>query len=216
MRRQNSTGYNRWQIGRLRSIESGRDDWLRLVAERHGPARLRHVIGVAETAARLAERFGADVGKAWLAGLLHDYARELAPAEVLRLAEEYGLLGLVAEPSVEMLHAPLGSVLLRVETGVEDPEVLAAVARHTTGAAGMTTLDKVVYLADFIEPGRRFPGVDAVRALAERDLDGAVLAALRQTVSHVEAAGRLVDERTRAAIRDLTRHERGEGGQPGF
>lgn len=79
----------------------------------------------------------------------------------------------------------------------------------------MTALDKVVYLADHIEPGRRFPGVDEIRGLAERELDAAVLAALRQTVSHLEAAGRFVDERTRAAIRDLAGRDRGEGDQPG-
>lgn len=79
----------------------------------------------------------------------------------------------------------------------------------------MTTLDKVVYLADYIEPGRCFPGVDEIRVLAERDLDVAVLAALRQTVSHLKAVGRVVDERTRAAISDLAGRHRGEGDQPG-
>lgn len=197
------------------SIESGRYDWLRLMADRHGPDRFRHVTGVADTAARLAGRFGADAGKAWLAGLLHDYARELPLSEALRLAEAHGLLGLVAEPSVELLHAPLGAVLVRAEIGVEDPEILAAVARHTTGAPGMTSLDKVVYLADHIEPGRRFPGVDEVRVLAERDLDAAVIAALRRTVAHLEAAGRPVDGRTLTAIRELAGQGRGEGGQPG-
>lgn len=197
------------------SIASERRRWLNLVAGWYSPARLEHAVGVAETAARLAERFGAAPGKAWLAGLLHDYAREVPFSQALRLAETHGLLGMVAEPSVALLHAPLGSVLLRTEVGIEDPEILAAVARHTTGAPGMTTLDKVVYLADYIEPGRCFPGVDEIRVLAERDLDVAVLAALRQTVSHLKAVGRVVDERTRAAISDLAGRDRGEGDQPG-
>lgn len=196
------------------SIASERDHWMQLIARRHSPARLKHVVGVAEAAVRLAEHFGADAGKAWVAGLLHDYAREMPLPEALRLAEAHGLQCMVVEPSIALLHAPLGSLLLRAEAGIEDSEILDAVARHTTGAPGMTLLDKIVYLADFIEPGRCFTGVDEVRALAEHDLDAAVLAALRQTVSYLEATGQVVDERTRGAIRQLAGWARGEGDQP--
>lgn len=165
--------------------------------------RFAHVLAVAETAARLAERFGADVDKAWLAGLLHDYARELPLADMRRLAAAHGVLARVAEPSAALLHAPLGAALLPLELGVADPEVLRAVALHTTGDAAMTALDKVVYLADYIEPGRCFPGVEAVRSLAARDLDAAVLAALRNTAEALRLEGRPLDRRSLAAMADL-------------
>lgn len=173
--------------------------------QRLSPGRFTHVLAVAETAARLAERFGADADKAWLAGLLHDYARELPLAEMRRRAAAHGLLDRVAEPSAVLLHAPLGAILLPSELGVADPEVLRAVAVHTTGDAAMTVLDKVVYLADYIEPGRRFPRVETVRSLAGRDLDAAVLAALRNTAEALRLAGRPLDPRTLAAMADLTR-----------
>lgn len=171
--------------------------------QRLSAGRFAHVLAVAETAARLAERFGARADKAWVAGLLHDYARELPLAEMRRLAAAHGLLPRVAEPSAALLHAPLGAVLLPMELGVADSEVLRAVALHTTGDAAMTVLDKVVYLADYIEPGRSFPGVEAVRSLAARDLDAAVLAALRNTAEALRLGGRPLDPRSLAAMADL-------------
>lgn len=175
--------------------------------------RFRHVLGVAETADALARRHGVDVQKAWLAGILHDYARELPLEETRRLAERYGLLAVAAEPTVALLHAPLGAVLLREEQGVTDQDVLQAVARHTTGSPGMTPLDKVVYLADFIEPGRAFPGVAEVRALAWQaltwqDLDGAVQEAMVRGIRFVESRGGKVDRRTLEGLASL-RQERG-------
>ncbi len=179
---------------------------------RLSPARFRHVMGVADTAAVLADRFGAVPDKAWLAGLLHDYARELPLAQAREQAAVHGLLDAVAEPSLALLHAPLGAILLREELGVSDPGVLRAVALHTTGDAVMSTLDKVVYLADYIEPGRCFPGVETVRRLAERDLDAAVLAALEQTIGELRRTGRTVDPRTLAAMKALRGRSAGEGG----
>ncbi len=177
--------------------------FMTIMRGRLSAARYRHAIGVAKTAAALARRFGIDVERAWLAGLLHDYARELDGVDCLRLAGRYGLLETVAEPSVDLLHAPLGACLLRDELGVADPAVLQAVARHTTGDAGMTGLDKVVYLADAIEPGRAYPGVDAIRTLARRDLDRAVLAAMDATLELVRARGLKPDPRTSRARREI-------------
>ena len=110
--------------------------------------------------------------------------------------------------AVALLHALLGAELVREELGIEDEQVLRAVACHTTGEAAMTTLDKVVYLADVIEPGRRFPGVERLRELAWRDLDAAVLAALRGSVADLVRTGRKVDRRTLEAIASLEGTER--------
>ncbi len=174
-----------------------------LMRRRLSPARYRHVLEVAQVAEELAGRFGVDAGKAWLAGLLHDYARELPEEEILAVAGRHGLLALAAEPTVALLHAPVGAVLLREELGITDPDVLRAVASHTTGALGMSDLDKVVFLADYIAPGRSFPGVEAVRAAVARGLDEAVRLALAQTVESLRQRGRYVDPRTLAALEGL-------------
>ncbi len=189
-------------------MKTDRAKLIAAVRSRLSARRFEHVLAVAETAARLASRYGADAERAWLAGLIHDYARELPPAEAVRLAAARGLLERVDEPSVALLHALLGAELAREELGIEDEQVLRAVACHTTGEAAMTTLDKVVYLADVIEPGRRFPGVERLRDLAWRDLDAAVLAALRQSVADLVRAGKKVDRRTLAAIASLEGTER--------
>lgn len=138
--------------------------------------RWHHTLGVADTALRLAERFGVSPGKARLAALLHDCAKSLPYGEMRRLVEENvpdtDELELDAEP---VLHAPAGMVLARRDYGVRDPEVLQAIRRHTLGGADMTPLDALIYVSDFIEPGRRrFPGLDQVRALAETDIFAAM------------------------------------------
>lgn len=173
------------------------------VARRLSPERVQHVLRVAETAEQLARRHGADPEKAWVAGVVHDFAREIPQAEAVRLSAARGLLAEVEEPTVALLHALLGAALVREELGIEDGEVLRAVARHTTGDAAMSPLDKVVYLADAIEPGRDFPGVRELRDLAWRDLDAAVLACLRMTVAALRRSGRTVDRRTLSAIASL-------------
>lgn len=173
------------------------------VKSRLSHGRYAHARAVAEVAVMLAERWGADRHQAWLAGITHDYAREMPLADVLSLAGKHGLLGTVAEPSVALLHAPLGAVLLRDELGIDDPDVLRAVARHTTGAAGMTLLDKVLFVADYVEPGRTMPGVERVRRLAASDLDGAVLAVIEDTIAYLESSGKKVDRQSREARDEL-------------
>lgn len=176
---------------------------LKVMRDRLSPARYRHAVGVARTAVRLARRYGVDPDKAWLAGLLHDYAREMPEEECLRLAGRYALLADVSQPTVALLHGPLGAALLRDELGIDDPEVLQAVARHTTGDTGMSGLDKVVYLADVIEPGRDHAGVEALRKLARRDLDRAVLAAMDATLAYLRGHGQRPDPRTLLARQDI-------------
>jgi predicted HD superfamily hydrolase involved in NAD metabolism len=86
------------------------------------------------------------------------------------------------EYNMELWHAPVGAYLVKKEAGIQDAEILDAIAYHTSGRVGMSLLDKVVYLADYIEPGRSFPGVEEVRQTAKQNLDHAVIQALRNTV----------------------------------
>jgi predicted HD superfamily hydrolase involved in NAD metabolism len=161
-----------------------------LLAERLSPRRRDHTHRVAAEAVVLAERFGVPVDKAELAGLLHDLCRELPDAEMLAAAERYGVpFGPVeARRPRKILHGPVAAAEL-AELGV-DADVCRAIALHTAGDAGMTALDKVVYLADYTEPSRDFPGVDEVRALARTSLDAAVGEGARLTLLDIIRRGR--------------------------
>jgi predicted HD superfamily hydrolase involved in NAD metabolism len=157
------------------------------------PARFRHSREVSRTAVRLAERWGTDVEKARLAGILHDCARSLKGEALLACATENGLSPSEIElRQPALIHAKLGALMAERRFGVKDPAILQAIRVHTTGAAQMTELDKIIYLADSIEPGRNFPGVQLIRELAEKDLDTAVLAAFDQGIRFVLDGGGLM------------------------
>ena len=159
------------------------------------PARFRHSRDVSRTAVRLAERWGVDVEKARLAGILHDCARNLKGEELFSTAIKNGLKpGEMERLQPALLHAPLGAIIAERRFGVSDPEILRAIRYHTTGTSQMTMLDKVVYLADYIEPGRSFSGVELVRELAEKDLAAALLAAYDHTILYVVAGGGLLHQ----------------------
>jgi len=136
--------------------------------------RLTHSRGTMETAVRLAEYYGSDAEKARLAGLLHDVARDM-PLSRLEMALGRGVEGIgVPFRTVSLLHAPAGSIVARSDFGVEEPDVLRSIEVHTTGHPSMTLLNKIIFIADFIEPGRSFRGVQTARRLAFRSLDRTV------------------------------------------
>jgi predicted HD superfamily hydrolase involved in NAD metabolism len=168
----------------------GRDEAERLIAARLSERRRAHSHRVAAEAVVLAARFGASVEAAELAGLLHDYCRELSDEETLGAAARYGItVGPVeARRPRHILHGPVAAAEL-AEAGLQ-PDVARAIALHTVGGAGMTVLDRCVYLADFLEPGRDFSGVQEVRALALTSLDDAVAAATRITLLDLIERGR--------------------------
>lgn len=167
----------------------GRDEAERLIAARLSEKRRAHVHRVAAEAVALARRFGAPEDAAELAGLLHDYCRELSDEETLAAAERHGLAygDVEARRPKHILHGPVAAAEL---AGRVPPEVAQAIARHTVGAAGMTVLERCVYVADFLEPGRDFPGVEEVRVLARTSLDAAVAAASRITLLDLIGRGR--------------------------
>lgn len=155
------------------------------------PERYLHSLRVEEESRRLAEKYGADVHVSGLAGLLHDCARDLPDDEVLELALRSPCSRLTERllKNPVLLHGPAGAVLAREKYGVEDVRALQAISVHTLGSTEMTAEDKVVCLADYIEPGRDFPGVDRLRALAEQDLDLALASALGCTIACLVEAG---------------------------
>ena len=168
-----------------------------IVRERLGEKRFRHTIGVAEKAVELAIRYGADGDKAYFAALLHDLAKPLDHASMLMMAGDSGIifdndtLG-----STDLLHGAIGAYISEKEIGIRDTEILDAIRYHTTGRPNMTVLEKVIYLADFIEPGRSFPGVDEIRKLSMKDLNEAVIAALESTIEHLNRSNRRIHRST--------------------
>ena len=166
-------------------------------------ARIPHVLGTEQEAVRLALRYGADVDRARTAALLHDCTKRLEMDEQLALCARYGIeLDELEQQALKLLHAKTGAAVARDRFGVDD-EIYSAIFWHTTGHADMTLLEKVIYLADYIEPTRSFPGVDALRAACYEDLDKGLLMGLEMTVEEMKERGNPVHSATLAAIEYL-------------
>jgi predicted HD superfamily hydrolase involved in NAD metabolism len=167
---------------------------LAMVQSRLWPDAAEHCRLVAETAAELAAAHGVDVERARIAGVLHDWDRGQAPAALLAAADAHGIEVFGADAAgPHLLHARTGAHALRETFPDLDDEVLDAVSRHTLGAAEMTPLDMVVYIADMIEPSRDYPGVEALRdAARSASLRELFALCYQQTVSHLVAARRRI------------------------
>ena len=158
--------------------------------------RIPHVLGTEQEAIRLAERYGADVEKARVAALLHDCTKRLDMEEQLALCRQYGIqLDALEQQALKLLHAKTGAAIARDVFGVDD-EIYRAIWWHTTGHAGMTLLEKIMYLADYIEPSRDFPGVDKLRAVCYKDLDEGLLMGLEMTIEEMTSMGNPVHRAT--------------------
>ena len=167
--------------------------------------RVRHVLGVEEEAIRLAEKYGADVEKARFAALLHDATKKLDLDEQLALCARYRIeLDDLERRALKLLHAKTGAALARDVFGADD-DVCSAILWHTTGRPNMTLLEKVVYLADYIEPNRDFDGVDTLRKAVYEDLDKGLELGLRMSVEELEERGAPVHHDTREAYEYITR-----------
>ena len=158
--------------------------------------RLRHCLGVEKAARELAERFGLDVEKAGLAGLLHDYAKKISDEEFLSLIDKYQLDPDLKNWGNNVWHGMVGIYKIQEDLGIEDAEILRAIEIHTVGSGTMSELDKVVYVADYIEHNRDFPGVDKARELAQRSLNQAVAYETARTVEHLAHKGRPIYPQT--------------------
>lgn len=155
--------------------------------------RFKHSIGVAEEAERLADKYGADKKKAYLAGLVHDVAKEIDTDSARNMLKDR--FGIRVDPVTynvpKLLHAPLGACLAQTEFGIFDAEILDAVKYHTTAKADMSLLTKIIYMADYIEPNRDFEGVEELRKQAYQDLDEAIITGLDYTISELLSDGKM-------------------------
>ena len=180
------------------------DDQLRAVSWSMVRAkRIPHIQGTEETAVRLADRWGADSELARRAAILHDCTKYLTLEEQLHLCEKYDiLLDNLERVTVKLLHAKTGAALARHLFG-QPEEVCQAIYWHTTGRAGMSVLEKVIYLADYMEPSRDFDGVEKLRRLAYQDLNQAMILGLSMTVEEMAQRGVPVHSNTLSALDDL-------------
>ena len=172
------------------------------------PKRMPHVLGTEQEAAFLAEKYGADGTAARIAALLHDCTKKLDMDRQLSLCRHYGIdLDPLEQVSLKLLHSKTGAAVARDKFGVSD-EIYNAIYYHTTGKADMTLLEKIIYLADYIEPSRRFPGVDELRRAVHTDLNEGLYRALLDSVKELQGYGSPVHPHTREAL-DSIRSEIG-------
>ncbi|MGB9812515.1 MAG: bis(5'-nucleosyl)-tetraphosphatase (symmetrical) YqeK [Thermovenabulum sp.] len=176
--------------------------------------RYVHSIGVMETSINLAKKYGASENKAAIAGLLHDCAKDIPEEEQLKLAIEFGiLLDDISATEKVLIHGPLGAKIVEIKFGIKDKEILRAIEIHTTGDENMSLLDKIIYIADYIEPNRNFPGVEDIRETTFNDLDEGVLKGLNSTIRYVLEKNSLLHPKTVAARNSLLKNRRNKRGE---
>lgn len=169
--------------------ESPYGEYKELLRKKLDDYRLIHSLNVAESAADLARRYGADEEKAYFAGLLHDIMKNENAADMLKMMAKGGIiLSRTEKANPKLWHAMAGEVYLRTELGIEDKEILSSVRYHTTGKAGMSLFDKIIYVADYISAERNYPDVNVMRVLSlEKGLDEACLYSLQYTLKALSA-----------------------------
>ncbi len=167
--------------------------------------RYYHSLGVAETAVKLAKHYHANEEKAFLAGLVHDCAKEIAPEEAIKLLQEkYRIIpDAMSLQMPRLLHGVLGACIAQSRFGIYDPEILDAIRYHTTGKAKMGLLSKIIYIADYIEPNRTYRDVDDLRELTFRNLEDAILFAVDFTIRDLVEKGKTIHPDTVHCRNDL-------------
>ena len=163
--------------------------------------RLNHSINVADCAVKLSEIYNIDPNKAYLAGLIHDCAKYLDKKERNDYVEKYEIyLDELEKESSALSHSVIGSYIAKYEFGVNDEDIINAIKYHTTGRENMSMLEKIIYIADLIEKGRKFPIVDRLRELTYgQDLDRALLVSFDNTIKFVIDNNQLIHPRTVSA-----------------
>lgn len=184
------------------------------------PKRFEHTLGVAYTAANLASVHGGDVEKALVAGMLHDCAKCLSHKKQISLCAKnhMQLSELEKTEGSPLLHAKAGSILAREEYGITDEDILNAICYHTTGRPQMSSLEKIIYIADYIEPGRRhmkrlgdgapMERLTRIRRLAYQNLDEAMCNILSDTLDYLQEKGGKVDSMTKQTYEYYKQHQK--------
>ena len=160
--------------------------------------RYEHTLGVAYTAACLAMRYGYDMEKAYITGLLHDCAKCMSNKDKIEYCEKHDIpITEVEQDNPSLLHAKVGAEMSRRKFDIEDPEIYQAIFYHTTGHPNMSLLDKIIYISDYMEPHRdEAPNLDLVRKQVFVDIDQALLTILKDSVAYLDKSDKTVDPMT--------------------
>ena len=159
------------------------DNLLEQIKDRMPLKRFEHTKGVATTAIHLAEKYGEDQEKAEIAGILHDVVKYANYDWLKQMIISEHLDPLLLSFHHELWHGPVGSVVAKNEFHFDDEDILQAIRFHTTGRAGMSNLEKIIYISDMIEPSRNFPGIDVLREKAEIDLGEAMISCVTHSIT---------------------------------
>ena len=174
------------------------DDLIKSLSEKLPKHRFKHSLGVAYTATSLAMVYGVDLKKAEIAGLLHDCAKYLSLEDMIKATERNKIdITSIESNNESLLHSKAGAAVAMEEYGVEDNEILSSIKFHTTGKPGMSMIEKIIFLSDYIEPSRdKQKRLDVIRKTAFEDIDKAVLYTLEDTMEYLNSLGTVVDPMT--------------------
>lgn len=151
-------------------------DYIEVIRPKMGEKRFAHSVNVAKAAVVLAEKYGADVDKAYTAGILHDITKEFSPEKQLQIINDGGIiLDNIQKHAQKLWHSISGSIYIQTELGINDSDIINAIKYHTTGRAGMSLLEKVIFIADFISAERTYTGVQIMREKAQVSLEEAMI-----------------------------------------
>ena len=161
--------------------------------------RFAHTLGVAYTAACLAMRYDYDMNKAYLAGLLHDCAKCLSDEKRISICEKRNMfISRVERKNPSLLHAKVGSIIAMEEYDIDDMDIIQAIMNHTTGRPGMSALEKIIFVADYMEPGRnKAKNLELIREMAFKDLDETLFKILEDTLVYLEESEDEIDDMTK-------------------
>ena len=171
------------------------------------PKRFQHTMNVKKLAVRMAQHYGVNTEKAALAAVLHDSAKELPRTELLQIMQDNAIIKKGTQNRPEPVwHGICAAILAKTQWNVQDEEILSAIACHTTGKENMSKLDKILFLADMTSAERDYPGVEELRSLEMRNLDKAMIQALKMTISFVEQKNAIADPESAKALAWLQAH----------
>lgn len=186
-------------------MEYSREALIEAVSGQMPDKRWKHTLGVMESAVKLAQRYGADPQRAETAAILHDVAKYWPVERMREIIEQNGLSAELLKYDKQLWHAEVGAYTAEHDYGIQDTEVLDAIRYHTSGRENMSLLERIVCLADYIEPGRDFPGVEEIRRLSKVSLEEGLIAGLDSTIGLLLEKRRIVFPLTVLARNDLLR-----------
>jgi|ASRL01.1.fsa_nt_gi predicted HD superfamily hydrolase involved in NAD metabolism len=181
--------------------EKLREKLIKRLKKKQSEKRFMHTLNVEKTAIELAKIHGADEVRVSLAALLHDYAKNYPTEKKERLCEKYSIiLSELEHENMDLAHSKLGAAIAKAKYDIEDEDVINAILFHTTGRPHMSLIEKIIYISDFIEPGRKeFPGLIKARKLAYEDIDKSLIKVLLLSINHLVDQEKPIDPVTEQA-----------------